>query len=90
MKRLTGLLVAVLALAVIHRAIGGAEIDGAIGDLLDARAGTDGLIIELNLGVFLVVLGEPFRIDGIGERGACTVDQKRVIGPNRTTQGLSG
>ena len=36
-----------LELLVVHGAVGGAEIDGAFGHLLDAAAGTDGLVVDL-------------------------------------------
>ena len=41
------LVVELLELHVVHRAVAGSEIDGAFGHLLDAAAGTDGLVVEL-------------------------------------------
>src|SRR5439155_8139104 len=62
-------------LLVGHRPIGGAEIDGAVGHLPDAAAAADRLIVDLHLGITLVELVEPLRVDRIGERGPRTVDQ---------------
>src|SRR5205807_688244 len=59
-------------LIVIHGAIGGAEIDGTLGDLLNAAARTDRLIVDFDRGVFLVVYVEPFRIHGVRESGPRT------------------
>ena len=75
-----------LHLLVVHGAVGSAEIDGAFGDLLDARAGADGLIVDLNVTVGLVVLVEPFRIDGIREGGAGAIDQQIALRVERRLQ----
>jgi hypothetical protein len=49
-----------LELVVVHGAIGGAEIDGAFGDLLDAASRANGLVIDEQIGVLLVVFIKPF------------------------------
>src|SRR5437879_10454648 len=59
-------------LIVIHGAIGGAEIDGTLGDLLNAAARTDRFIVDFDRGGFLVVYVEPCRIHGVRERGPRT------------------
>ena len=61
-----------LKLLVAHRAIRSSEIDGALGDLPDATARADGLIVDFHAGIFLVILIKPFRIHGVGESGPCT------------------
>src|SRR5207245_6592668 len=68
-----------LELFVVHGAIGSAEIDGAFGDLFDAAARADGLIIDLKVGVFLVILVKPLGIHGIWKCCARTVDGERAI-----------
>ena len=40
--------------------VGGAEIDGLGGDLLDAAAAADGLVVEFDGRIDLGVLAEPF------------------------------
>ena len=55
---------------VSHGHIGCAEVDGPRANLLDATAGTDGLIVDLDAGMRGAVLREPLGIDGIWEGGA--------------------
>src|SRR5260370_3271720 len=66
-----------LKLLVIHRPVGGAEIDRAFRDLLDSSARPDRLIVNLYLWIFLLVLTEPFGIHGIREARASPIDRKR-------------
>lgn len=73
-------------LLVIHRAITGPEVDGPIRHLLDARAGTHGLVVELNLAIFLVVHIEPLGINRVWKCGAGPVNQERVLRPYHRTQ----
>ena len=40
-------------------------------DLLDAAAGADGLIVDLDAGMRGAVLAEPLGVDGIGKGRAC-------------------
>src|SRR5450432_360103 len=54
-----------LELVVVHGAVGSTEIHGAVGDLLDARAGAYGLVVNLGGGVGFVILVEPFRINWV-------------------------
>ena len=54
-------------LGLVHRAVGGAEVHGALGELADAAAGADGLIVDLDAGL-LVVGVEPLGVDRIRER----------------------
>src|ERR1035441_8828675 len=55
-------------LRVIRRAVGGAEIDGTFGHLLNPTAGTDRLIIDFDIGVHLMVIAKPFGVHGIRKR----------------------
>src|ERR1700675_930963 len=73
-------------LFVIHGAVGGAEIHGALGYLLDPTAGTYGLVIDLNVSVFFVVLVEPLGIHGVGEGGTCARDGKCISRQNYAGQ----
>src|SRR3982075_767885 len=68
-----------LELLVVHGAVGGAEIHGAFCDLFDAAAGTDGLIVDLKIGVLLVVFVKPFGIHGVRKRCARAVDGERAV-----------
>src|SRR5437762_1375408 len=76
-----------LELIVVHRAIGGAKIHGAFGDLLDAAAGADGLIVDLKIGIFLVVLVKPFGIHRVRKRRVGTGDRERAIRPQNAGHG---
>src|SRR6266851_2271092 len=76
-----------LELIVVHRAIGGAEIHGAFGDLLDAAAGADGLIVDFKIGVFLVVFVKPFGIHGVRKCCARTGDREHAVRPQNTGDG---
>src|SRR4051794_1196958 len=51
-----------------HGAVGRAKKDGLIGDLPDAAARPDRLIVDLDVWLQFVVLGEPLRVDRVGER----------------------
>ena len=61
-------------LLVGHGTVGGAEVDRTLGDLADAAAGADGLIVDLHARVLLAVFAEPLGVDGIREGRACAVD----------------
>src|SRR5713226_9749511 len=76
-----------LELLVVHGAIGGAEIHGAFGDLLDAAAGADRLIVDLKIGVPLVVFVEPLGIHGVRKCCARTVNRECAIRPQDTGDG---
>ncbi len=65
-----------LELLVVHRPIAGTEVDGSLGGLFDAAARSNGLVVELNLGVILVVLVEPLRVDRVGECRASAGHQR--------------
>jgi hypothetical protein len=52
----------------LQRLVGRAEIDGLGLDLLDAAAGTDGLVVQTDPGLGLIGFG-PFGVDWRGERG---------------------
>jgi hypothetical protein len=54
---------------VLQRHVGGAEVDGLGFDLLDAGAGADRLVVDLDAGG-LVVVGGPLGIQGRREAGA--------------------
>src|SRR5690242_17461287 len=49
-------------LLVCHRAIGSAEINRARQDLANSASAADGLVVELNIGMQLVIFAEPFGI----------------------------
>jgi hypothetical protein len=51
--------------------IGGAEINCPFGDLFDAAARPDGLVVQLDVRLLRVSVG-PLRVDGIWERRAGT------------------
>src|SRR5207247_11360850 len=70
-----------------HRTVRGAEKYGLVGDLLDAAARPDRLVVDANVRVQLVVLAEPLRIDRIGECGAGAVDLQRLRGGRGTIGG---
>ena len=50
-----------------QRPVRGAEVDGLLGDLLDAAAAADRLIVEAHGRIDLDVLVEPLRIDRVRE-----------------------
>ena len=56
-----------LELIVGHRAVGGAEIHGLCSQLANAAARTDGLVVDLDVRMQLVILVKPFRINRIRE-----------------------
>ena len=68
-----------LELIVVHGAIGSAEIHGAFGDLLDAAARADRLVIDLQMDVLLVVFVKPLGIHGIGKCRAGPGDRQRAV-----------
>src|SRR6266851_1192669 len=76
-----------LELIVVHGAIGGAEIHGAFGDLLNAAAGADRLIVNLKIGVLLVVFVKPLGIHGVRKCCARTVDRERAFRPQNASDG---
>ena len=57
-----------------HRHVGGAEIHGAFGELADSAARTDGLVVDLDVGMRLVIFLKPLLINRRGERGPRRVD----------------
>ena len=69
-----------LELLVVHRLIGRAEEDGPARQLADAGAGSERLIVDADVRVQLVVLGEPLRVDRIRERRAGAVDLGAAAG----------
>src|SRR5258708_37690581 len=76
-----------LELLVVHGTIRGAKIHGSFGDLFDAAAPTDGLVVDLNIGILLVVFIEPLRVHGVRKRCARTVDREGAIGPQNASYG---
>src|SRR5690349_23839537 len=56
-------------LLVRHRAVAGAKIDGASADLSDSTTAADGLVVDRDIGVQLVIIAEPLRIHWIRKRG---------------------
>ena len=59
-----------LELAVRHRHIAGTKVYRAFRHLANAAAAANGLIVDLNARMQLLVFAEPLRINGIRERGA--------------------
>ena len=75
-----------LQLLLIHRTIRCAEINRALGDLLNSPAGTDRLVIDLKIRVLLVVLVKPLGVHGVRKRCARPVDRERAIRPQNTCE----
>jgi hypothetical protein len=65
-------------LLVGERRVRGSEVDHPLGDLLDAAARPDGLVVELQVWMELVVVAEELRIEGERERRSGAVDEERV------------
>src|SRR5690606_6433908 len=61
----------------LHRVVGCAKIDGLGDDLLLSAARTDRLVIDA-MSDFLLILGSPLRVSGLGEGRACAGDVDRV------------
>src|SRR4029077_13726348 len=78
-KAETMLILEGLQLIVVHGTIGGAEIHGAFRDLLDAAAGSNGLIVDLYVPIFLMIFVEPLGIHRVGERRTRPVNRQWVI-----------
>src|SRR6185295_3271580 len=57
-------------IVILHRGVRSSKVNCALGYLLDAAAGTDRLIVELQVRVRLVVSAEPFLVDRIWKRSA--------------------
>src|SRR5438045_2053247 len=60
-----------------HRAIAGAEVNGSGQHLPYATAASDGLIVDFNIGMRLVIFAKPLRIDRIRERSPRSVEASR-------------
>ena len=60
-------------LFVFHRAIARPEVNRARGHLCDSAAAPNGLVVDLNIRMQIVVLIEPLGINWVRERGACAV-----------------
>ena len=54
-------------LLVGHRAVGGAEVDRALGDLPDATPAADRLVVDLEVGEAFVEFVEPLGVDRVRE-----------------------
>src|SRR6185503_20711787 len=72
------------------RAVRGAEENGLGGELPDAAAGADRLVVDADVGMALGVFREPLRIDRIGERRARAVDLVAAAARIRGGRSLSG
>ena len=57
--------------------VGRAEVNHMAGDVLDAAAGADGLVVDLNAGLLLVFL-EPFQVQRGGKGRAGPVEVLRL------------
>src|SRR5258706_765499 len=53
---------------VLHRRVRGTEVDRLLGDPLDAAAGTDRLVVDLDVRIFRAVVLEPLRVERGWER----------------------
>jgi hypothetical protein len=60
-----------------QRGVGGAEIDGAVGDLVDAAARADRLVVQLHAGALAGGLA-PTLVDGTGKAGAGAGDRREL------------
>ena len=76
MDRIAALLLGGRDLVVLHRRVGGAEVDGARAELRDAAAGADGLVVD-GRALVLLEAGGPLLVDGRRERRAGAVDACR-------------
>src|SRR5437867_12466654 len=72
-----------LQLLFIHWTIGGAKVDCTLGYRFDAPAGTDGLVVDLQIGILLVILIKPFGIYRIRKGRARPIDGQSV-GPKNS------
>src|SRR5256886_16380271 len=67
-----------------HRRVGAAEVDRLVGELPDAAARADRLIIDLDVVELLVIRQDPRLIDDVRERGPGAVEtylcRQRVAG----------
>ena len=61
---------------IAHRAVGSAEINCTLQDLLLTGPGADGLIIEMHGRIDFAVFIKPLGINGVGKSGARAVDEK--------------
>src|SRR5919199_1767092 len=77
--RIAALLLGGRDLVVLHRRVGGAEVDGARAELRDAAARADGLVVDRRA-VRLLEAGGPLLVDGGGERRAGAVDRAAGLG----------
>src|SRR5207245_10005474 len=59
-------------LLVGHRAVGGAEVDRALGDLPDATPAANRLVVDLEVGEVRVKLVDPLGVDRVGGGLYCT------------------
>ena len=48
-------------LCIRHDTVTGAEVDSAVGDLSDSAAGTDGIVVDLDTGKFIIGI-KPFGV----------------------------
>ena len=61
-------------LLVGHRHVGGAKVHRTFGKLADSAAGTDGLVVDLDIGVRLMKFLKPLLINRGREGGSRRVD----------------
>ena len=57
----------------LHEGVGRAEIDGLLGELLDAGAGADALVVHLDVRVDLLERADPLDVQRLREGGARAV-----------------
>jgi len=67
-------------LLVRHGTIAGAEIHGLRQNLPNAAAAADGLVVELNIRMGLVVFAEPLLVHRIREGSACPIHGRLTEG----------
>src|SRR4029079_17924766 len=77
--RVAALLLGGRDLVVLHRGVGGAEVDSARAELRDAAAGADGLVVDRRA-LLLLEAGGPLLVDGRRERRAGAVDGAAGLG----------
>src|SRR5262249_18970057 len=71
----------------LERLIAGTEVDQTLLKLRDSGAGSDGLIIDADVGMELVELQEPAFVKGGGKRGSTALDGHGIA---RGTAGQEG
>src|SRR5579863_2042175 len=73
-----------LELIIVHRSVGSAKIDGPLRHLFNTATGSDGLVIDLKVRVFLVILVKPLRVHRERESSSRAIDEESALRPCHT------